>query len=112
MFNGAYVSTGKMMERTKLRSPTITEGTTMDRIPNIHPGEVLREDFLIPLGISAYQLAHDIGVQQTRISQILNGQRSITLDTACRLSQYFGTSPELWLNLQRTHDLEELRTNK
>ncbi len=80
----------------------------MDRLPNIHPGEILEKDFLEPMGISPYRLAKDIGVQQTRISQILAGQRSITVDTAMRLSRYFGTSVKLWLGLQEAYDLEEL----
>jgi antitoxin HigA-1 len=81
----------------------------MDILPNIHPGDVLRLDFLEPMGISAYRLARDIGVQQTRITQLLRGTRSITVDTALRLGRYFGTTPELWLNLQSRHDLEEAR---
>jgi addiction module antidote protein, HigA family len=79
-----------------------------DRLKNTHPGEVLEKDFLEPLGISAYKLAKDIGVQQTRISQILRGERAITLDTASRLARYFGTSARIWLDLQLDYDLEEL----
>jgi antitoxin HigA-1 len=80
----------------------------MDRLRNIHPGEILLEDFLKPLGITPYRLAKDIGVQQSRVSQILRGERAITLDTAIRLSRYFGTTPRVWLNLQIAYDLEEL----
>jgi addiction module HigA family antidote len=80
----------------------------MDRLPNIHPGEVLDEEFLKPLGITPYRLAKDIGVQQTRVSQILRGERAITADTALRLAKYFGTSPQLWMNLQSRFDLERL----
>jgi antitoxin HigA-1 len=83
----------------------------MERLNNIHPGEILLEDFLKPMGITAYRLARDIGVQQTRISQILRGERAITLDTAIRLARYFGTTPRLWLNLQMAWDLEELERN-
>jgi len=72
----------------------------------IHPGEVLREDFMKPLGLSQYRLAHDIGVTPIRISQIVNGQRSITVDTAMRLARYFGTSAAVWLGLQVQYDLE------
>ena len=72
----------------------------------IHPGEVLREDFMKPLGLSQYRLAHDIGVTPIRISQIVNGQRSITVDTAMRLARYFGTSAAVWLRLQVQYDLE------
>ena len=72
----------------------------------IHPGEVLLEDFMKPLGLSQYRLAHDIGVTPIRISQIVNGQRAITVDTAMRLARYFGTSAAVWLRLQVRHDLE------
>ena len=72
----------------------------------IHPGEVLLEDFMKPLGLSQYRLAHDIGVTPMRISQIVNGQRAITADTAMRLARYFGTSASVWLRLQVRYDLE------
>ena len=72
----------------------------------IHPGEVLLEDFMKPLGLSQYRLAHDIGVTPIRISQIVNGKRSITVDTAMRLARYFSTSAEVWLRLQVRYDLE------
>jgi addiction module HigA family antidote len=78
----------------------------MKTLPSIHPGEVLREDFLVPLGITPYRLAKDIGVQQTRMAEVLAGRRSITVDTAVRLARYLGTTPQLWLNLQNHHDLE------
>ena len=66
----------------------------MERLKNIHPGEILLEEFLIPLKISAYRLSKDLGIPQTRISQIIKGKRRITADTALRLSIYFGTSPK------------------
>jgi addiction module HigA family antidote len=72
----------------------------------IHPGEVLREDFMKPLGLSQYRLALDIGVTPIRISQIVNGQRAISVDTAMRLARYFGTSASVWLRLQVRYDLE------
>ena len=72
----------------------------------IHPGEVLLEDFMKPLGLSQYRLAQDIGVTPIRISQIVNGQRTITVDTAMRLARYFGTSAAVWLRLQVRYDLE------
>jgi len=83
----------------------------MERLKNIHPGEVLNEEFLIPLNISAYRLAKDNEIPQTRISQIIKGRRSITADTALRLSIYFGTTPAFWLGLQNDYDLEEERIN-
>ncbi len=79
----------------------------MKQLPNIHPGEVLQEEFLIPLEISAYRLSKDIGIPQTRISEIIKGRRRITADTALRLSYYFGTSAKFWLGLQDDYDLEE-----
>ena len=79
----------------------------MKKLKNIHPGDVLREDFLNPLVISAYRLSMDIGVPQTRISEILKGNRSITADTALRLSKYFGNTPNFWLGLQNDFDIEE-----
>jgi addiction module HigA family antidote len=72
----------------------------------VHPGEVLRLEFLEPLGITPYRLAADIGVQQTRIGQILQCRRAITVDTAIRLGRYLSTSPQFWLNLQQMYDLE------
>lgn len=77
-----------------------------DILSPIHPGEVLLEDFMKPLGLSQYRLAHDIGVTPIRISQIVNGQRAITIDTAMRLARYFGTSAAVWLRLQLRYDLE------
>lgn len=79
----------------------------MDNILSpIHPGEILSEDFMKPLGLSQYRLAKDIGVTPIRISQIINGQRAVTVDTAMRLAQYFGTSALVWLRLQMRYDLE------
>ncbi len=77
-----------------------------ERLPPIHPGEVLLEDFMKPLELSQYRLAKDIGVTPIRISQIVNRKRSITVDTAMRLARYFGTSAGVWLRLQVRYDLE------
>ena len=77
-----------------------------ERLPPVHPGEILAEDFMKPLGLSQYRVAKDIGVPALRISQIVNGKRSITADTAMRLARYFGTSPDVWLRLQARYDLE------
>ncbi len=79
----------------------------MASLKNIHPGEVLLEEFLIPMEITAYKLAQAIQVPQTRISQIIKGNRSISADTALRLSKYFGNSAKFWLGLQNDFDLEE-----
>jgi addiction module HigA family antidote len=77
------------------------------RLPPIHPGEILREEFLEPLGLTAYQLAKAIGVEQTRVSEILHGKRGITADTALRLARFFGTSAQMWMNLQSRFELEQ-----
>lgn len=84
----------------------------MARIRNIHPGEVLKKEFLEPLEISAYRLSKETFIPQTRISEILKGNRRITADTALRLSKYFGTSAKFWLGLQVDYDLEEESKNK
>jgi addiction module HigA family antidote len=84
----------------------------MRTLPNIHPGEVLSEEFLKPLEISAYRLSKAIGIPQTRTSEILKGRRRITADTALRLSKYFGNSAKFWLGLQDDYDIEEEKNNK
>jgi len=84
----------------------------MDRLPNIHPGEVLLEEFLLPLSISAYKLSKDTSIPQTRISQIIKGKRRVTADTAVRLASYFGTTAKFWLGLQGDYDIEEAQNDK
>ena len=84
----------------------------MAKLKNIHPGEVLKIDFLDELGISTYRLAKDIGIPQTRLSEIIKGKRRVTADTALRLSGYFGTTAKFWLGLQDDYDLEEERILK
>jgi len=79
----------------------------MNQLSNIHPGEILNEEFLIPLMISAYKLSMDLEIPQTRISQIIKGKRRITADTALRLSSYFGNSAKFWLGLQDDFDKKE-----
>ena len=79
----------------------------MKKLRNIHPGEVLLEEFLNPLEITAYRLSKDVGIPQTRVSEILKGNRRITADTALRLSKYFGNSAKFWLGLQDDFDIEE-----
>ena len=80
-----------------------------NKIPPVHPGEVLLEDFLKPLGISQYRLAKEMKVYPRKINEIVHGKRAITADSALRLSRYFGTSAELWMNLQALYDLEKTR---
>lgn len=83
-----------------------------NKLKNIHPGEVLLEEFLLPLNISAYRLSKDIGIPQTRTSEILKSNRRITADTALRLSKYFGNSAKFWLGIQNDFDLEEEKNQK
>jgi addiction module HigA family antidote len=84
----------------------------MAKLKNIHPGEVLKEEFLDPLGITAYRLSKDTFIPQTRISEILKGKRRVTADSALRFAKYFGTSAKFWLGLQDDYDLEEEGRNK
>lgn len=84
----------------------------MANLKNVHPGKILVEDFLNPIGITAYRLSKETYIPQTRISEIIKGHRRITADTALRLAKYFGTSAKFWLGLQDDYDLEEERINK
>ena len=84
----------------------------MERLDNIHPGEILQEEFLIPMKISAYRLSKDTEIPQTRISQIIKGNRRITADTALRLSSYFGNTAKFWLGLQADYDIEEEKESR
>jgi len=77
-----------------------------EKMAPIHPGEILQEDFLIPMGISQYRLAKDISVPPRRINEIVHQKRAVSADTALRLSKYFGTSERFWLNIQAKFDLE------
>jgi len=91
---------------TMSRSQTIPRRRRGDRLPAVHPGEILLEEFLKPSGISQYRLAIDIRVPPRRINEIVHGLRSITADTALRLARYFGTSAAFWMNVQTRYDLE------
>lgn len=84
----------------------------MNNISPVLPGEILQEEFLKPLNISAYKLAKDIGIPQSRISDIINGKRGITADTAMRFAMYFGTTPQFWLNIQNQYDLDVLKCSE
>jgi addiction module HigA family antidote len=79
----------------------------MRRIGNIHPGEILLEEFLKPMGITAYRLSKETKIDQTRISEIIRGKRSISVDTALRFAKFFGNSAEFWINLQNHFDIKE-----
>lgn len=87
----------------------MSEQTTQDWLPNVHPGEILFEDYLEPMGLTKNALATAIGVPATRIGELVRGRRSITADTDLRLSRYFGTSEGYWLRLQNAYDLMEAR---
>jgi len=79
----------------------------MNKMPSIWPGEILLEEFLKPMGITAYRLSKETKIDQTRISQIIRGKRSISVGTALRFAKFFGNSPEFWINLQNHFDIEE-----
>lgn len=79
---------------------------TTKRLPPVHPGEVLQEEFLGPLGLTQYRLAKDLSVPARRINEIVHGSRAVSADTALRLARYFGTSDRFWLNLQAAYDLD------
>jgi addiction module HigA family antidote len=107
--NGVFVSSGETATLTKSRSRTITEERQLmakRKMAPIHPGEILQEEFLKPLGISQYRLATDVSVPPRRINEIVHGKRGISADTAIRLARYFNTSDRFWLNLQSRYDLE------
>jgi addiction module HigA family antidote len=84
----------------------LSDVATGKRLPPVHPGEILRDDFLEPMKISVYTLAQAIKVSRSRVNDIALGRRGITADTAFRLARYFGTSPEFWINLQARYDLD------
>lgn len=84
----------------------------MERLPNIHPGEILNEEFLLPMNITPYRLAKDTNIPQTRVSQIIKGQRRITADTAIRLSRFFGNSVRFWLGIQDDYDIRTTLAEK
>ena len=94
---------------TSRSATTIDQDADADRLPPVHPGEVLSEEFLIPLGLSARALAERIGVPPNRVSTIAAGKRGITGDTALRLADAFGTTPEFWMNLQKNWELAMAR---
>ena len=90
----------------KSKSAITTKGRSGRRMPPVHPGEILQEEFLKPLNLTQYRLAERVHVPRRRINEIVLGQRSISADTALRLARFFGTSDRFWLNLQGTYDLE------
>src|SRR5450756_17636 len=109
--NGEFVSYGLILglPTWKLLITIETRGTVMAKLKNVHPGEVLLEEFLVPMKLSQNALARAIGVPPRRINEIVLGKRSITADTALRLAKTFGTSEGFWLGLQEDYDVEEAR---
>lgn len=117
MTGGESVSSGIMEIPLKSRWLTIIKESAakntmqgcenMSKLQNIHPGEILDEEFLKPMGISPYRLAKETKIPQTRVSQLIKGQRRFSADTALRFSKFFGNSPQFWLGLQNDYDLEE-----
>jgi len=90
----------------------IIKKKNMEKLANVHPGEILNYEFLEPFEITAYRLSKDLKIPQTRISEIIKGNRRITADTALRLSKYFGNSAKFWLGIQDDYDIEEEKENK
>ena len=88
------------------RAVDFTDVASGRRLPPVHPGQFLREEFLAPLGLSVYALARALNVPRPRLNEVVRGRRSVTTDTALRLARYFGTSPEFWINLQARYDLD------
>src|SRR5262245_28487163 len=97
---------GQAFKKRQKSLSTTNNEELLERLSPVHPGEVLWEDFMKPLGLSQYRVAKDIAVSPIRINQIVHGKRAITADTAMRLARYFGTSAEVWLRLQARYDLE------
>ncbi len=98
-----------MIRRDELDKLDLSDVTTGETLPNVSPGEVLKLEFMEPLGLSARGLARDIGVPANRVTEIVNGERAVSAETAILLGRRLGTSAEFWLNLQIAHDLEEAR---
>ena len=101
-----------MIKRRDLETMDFSDVSTGATIPVITPGEILRIEFMEPHGLSARALARDLGVPANRITEIVNGTRAITAETALLLGHRFGTTAELWMNLQTTHDLDEARRKR
>ena len=93
-------------EDLDLRAVDFSDVASGRVLPPIHPGEVLRDEFLVPLGLSVYRLARALKISRPRLSDIVLGRRGVTIDSALRLGRYFGTTPEFWINLQARHDLD------
>src|SRR5215207_1833457 len=107
MISGVSSSVGPIPGRKMSKlSITIERNSMAKRLPPIHPGEVLREEFLVPMKLTPYALAQACGVPRTRIERLAREDTPVTADTALRLARYFGSTPEFWMNLQARYDLE------
>lgn len=95
-----------MMSKSQTTTKKLADPMIEEKMAPVHPGEILKEDFMVPMGISQYLLAKSIGVDPRRINALIHGKRAITADTALRLGRYFGVEPEFWMNLQTHYDLE------
>jgi addiction module HigA family antidote len=104
-FDGKAATPLMLRLRTIIKAGAALSRKKTNRIPFPHPGETLREDFLKPLGMSANRLALELGVPATRMSEVVNGRRGVTADTALRLARYFNTTPKFWLSMQASFDL-------
>ena len=109
MINGESALNGRteMLITQKSRTTILNKESAMRKMGNINPGEILLEEFLKPMGITAYRLSKETKIDQTRISEIIRGKRSISVDTALRFARFFGNSPEFWINLQNHYDIQE-----
>ena len=107
-----YLLTQFSKKQTNKKLALSLKINTIKKIKNIHPGEILLEEFLIPLEITAYRLSKEISIPQTRISEIIKGKRRITADTALRFSKFFGNSAKFWLGLQDDFDIEDETKHK
>lgn len=95
-----------MMSKSQTTTKKFEKPMIEEKMAPVHPGEILKEDFMVPMGISQYLLAKSIGVDPRRINALIHGKRAVTADTALRLGRYFGIEPEFWMNLQTHYDLE------
>jgi|SRR5690606_2186361 addiction module HigA family antidote len=107
-----YISMGQRERKRSGNNRLSLKNRKMEKLANVHPGEILNYEFLEPLEITAYRLSKDLRIPQTRISEIVKGNRRITVDTALRLSKYFGNSAKFWLGLQDDYDIEEEKKSK
>ena len=93
-------------EELDRREVDLSDVVSEQRLPPVHPGQILRDDYLVPMGMSVYRLAQELRMPRPRLNDVVLGRRGVTVDTALRLGYYFGTTPEFWINLQTRYDLD------